>query len=76
MRWMTLLCLLALSGCFNRVRPVTLPDGSAGYTVTRCRALANCLAHAQAACGGPYDIRTQSESFNSGFTILVGCRPH
>lgn len=68
------LVALALSGCLNRPHQVTLPDGKSGYTVTRCRKLDKCMAVARQMCGGDYDIKTQSESVHSGFTLLIECK--
>jgi hypothetical protein len=68
------LLALAMSGCLNRPNPITLPDGTAGYTVSRCRYLDSCMNKARQLCGGDYEIKSQSESFNNGFTILVSCK--
>ncbi len=64
----------ALSGCFNIPHKTALPDGSDGYVVNRCRYLENCLSKAREVCGGPYEVKSQSESFHNGFTIMVSCK--
>jgi hypothetical protein len=74
MRYIALIVLISLAGCLNVPKSVTLPDGSQGYTVTRCRHLDKCLAKAHELCAGAYEIKSQSESFSNGFTIMVSCK--
>ena len=69
-----LAAIAALTGCMNVARPTVLPDGSKGYVVNRCRHLDKCMAKANEVCGGPYDLKTQSESFQNGYTIMVSCK--
>ena len=47
--------VLALSGCVT-VKPVALPDGKAGYSLSGCGDLAQCMNLAAKHCGGPYTV--------------------
>jgi len=66
MRWIaTLLCTLTLTGCLNVAKPVRLPDGSQGYTISRCRGMNSCYNKAAEVCGGKYEV-IDSTTRNSG----------
>ena len=52
--------VLALNGCVT-VKPVQLPNGTAGHALT-CGTVAKCMNEAAKMCGGPYQvIETQNQ---------------
>lgn len=61
MRYWVLGVMLGLTGCVLKVgeKPVTLPDGTQGYSI-RCngaaRDISDCMNEAARICGGKYQI--------------------
>lgn len=57
-RWnLTIAATAALvAGCVPVPRPVSLPDGSTGYSVRCHRDIGNCMNEAAQVCGGKYQI--------------------
>ena len=71
MRTTVLLAALAMSGCLNVAKQVRLPDGSDGYTVSRCRSMNACYTKAAEVCDGAYEV-VGSNATSSGAGTMVG----
>lgn len=78
---LTVLIALALmaEGCVT-IKPVALPNGKLGYSLSGCGDLAKCMNEAATLCGGPYEvIGSQNHSVvangygGSSTEIVVAC---
>lgn len=66
MRKTLLIALLALGGC-SSIKPITMPDGRAGFLVVcerNFQSIADCRNDARKACnGGNYEEVTRRETY-------------
>lgn len=73
--------VVGAAGCASAVRPITSPDGRAGFVVG-CDAWGEsadvCYAKAREACGGDFDILSRtdetSETYGLRRRIEVACK--
>lgn len=73
MRFTTIfLAALTLCGCLNVPNPVTLPDGSQGFTIHRCRSMNACYNKAAEICGGQYEALDSSARGYGSVTVVNG----
>lgn len=54
-----LVCSLAALTACSVAHKATLPDGSQGFVISKCRDLSNCYNRAAELCGGKYEILNQ-----------------
>ena len=53
--WLLIGVACGLAGCVM-VKPVQLPDGRAGHSLSGCGDLAKCMNKAAEICSGPYQV--------------------